>query len=488
MTTYIPDKEITVKDVAIWESEAYRAVLMAKDQMELLEEAAKRFWAQPERYPPWLQYMVIHFSGMRYASAHGSWADPRDLLTRLQAPDIEAEIKALDDETIKERCQEKIAAYETPNEASPKLATAQEKDWKTRLSWHLPNIKSRGPKTRRRGLTELSQDEAAYELWCQPADAALAILLSMQEQFPGWAWKQIVKLTPLRVNEVTDPDWEDLTNQPTSYSGEDNKLRMILSEWRSHNTTLWRQEHERSHELIVSRAVCNETAEHCQHLRGHKPPGGLTPKAKWYLANEGKKDFPGEPQPYYTRPTSEEDFTMGASILWLRFVNKEPNAWQIAKSVTTKEGVGLLPDKTGGKKGGSGWVYKAGDTVTRSRKVTGEKKKRITEKQWLRWIHEATIAEVGETAEGQVVLTYETALPDDDRGTSSIGIFQKPLWWFLTDGKEDDYNRCFVGYVPEGQLPVENIARMLDWEKILLRPIKPDEIEEYKKTYPHIVR
>jgi hypothetical protein len=91
--------------------------------------------------------------------------------------------------------------------------------------------------------------------------------------------------------------------------------------------------------------------------------------------------------------------------------------------------------------------------------------------QWLRWIHEATVVEVAETAEGTVVITYETALPDDYKGTSSIGIFKKPLGYFLSDfmsdGNEDTYNRSFVGFVPEGQLPIDDIKKMLDWNKIL---------------------
>ena len=81
------------------------------------------------------------------------------------------------------------------------------------------------------------------------------------------------------------------------------------------------------------------------------------------------------------------------------------------------------------------------------------------------------MAEVAETAEGTVIITYETALPDDYKGTSSIGTFKMPLRYFLSDymvdGNEDTYNRSFVGYVPEGQVPVEHIKAMLDWNKIL---------------------
>jgi hypothetical protein len=309
----------------------------------------------------------------------------------------------------------------------------------------------------------------------------------MKGQFPGWAWKEIVRLTPLRLTEVTAPGWEKLTpeEQQESYSRENYPLRSILDAWKNFHTTGWREEHGRSHELIVTRAVCNEAAEHIQHVRGHLPPGGLTPKPKWYLTNESEKKVPGSPPPYFVKATSAEQYTPGASILWLRFVDKQPDAWQIAKAVETKDKVGLLPEAYTGRKGSKnepGWDYKVGDVITRERLLISEgkgvqKKTKTKSKQlqWLRWIHEATVAEVAETAEGKVVITYETALPDEDKGTSSIGIFKKPLRYFLSDfmveGNEDTYNRSFVGYVPEGPLPMEHIKEMLDWNKILRRRV-----------------
>jgi hypothetical protein len=46
-----------------------------------------------------------------------------------------------------------------------------------------------------------------------------------------------------------------------------------------------------------------------------------------------------------------------------------------------------------------------------------------------------------------------------------------PLSWHLSDGTEDAYNRSFVGYVPEGQVPMEHLKTMLDWNKILLKKV-----------------
>jgi len=483
LVQYKPEQPPTARDIAIWRAKSYKDSLMDKNQYELLDIIHQRFEKEPSRYPYWLQYMVVHFSGMRYASAHGSWADPKDLLIRLRTPKLEEEIKALSDEEVAKRCQEKIAVYASSNGSTsrPKLADATEKEWTDQIGWYMPNVKADGPKTRRQGLLELSKVELAYDLKSLPTQEALDTLLSMKKQFPAWAWKEIVKVTPLRLTEVTDPDWEKLTprEEEESFNQENYPMRVIIDGWKNADPSAWREEHGRTHELIVSRAVCNETAEHVQHMRGHLPPGGLTPKPKWYLTNESEHSIPGTPAPYYVKATSAEQYTPGASVLWLRFVDKKPDAWQIAKPVETKNKVGLLPNTFAGKKSGKGnsWTYKTGEVTTRERILVTEdkddKKQKTKEKQfqWLRWIHEATVAEVAETAEGTMVITYETALPDDDRGTSAIGTFKMPLRYFLSDymvdDNEDTYNRSFVGYVPEGKLPMDDIKKMLDWNKIL---------------------
>lgn len=84
---YIPELNTDVKkeDIVRAKADEYKASLMNLDHYELLKLVVAEFKANPGRYPRWLQYMVIHFSGMRYASAHGSWADPKDLLSNLRA-------------------------------------------------------------------------------------------------------------------------------------------------------------------------------------------------------------------------------------------------------------------------------------------------------------------------------------------------------------------------------------------------------------------
>jgi hypothetical protein len=124
------------------------------------------------------------------------------------------------------------------------------------------------------------------------------------------------------------------------------------------------------------------------------------------------------------------------------------------------------------------------DPITRSRSVLNEKKILVPVTQYLRWIHEATVAEVAETAEGTVVLTFETALPYEDRRMSSVGMFKHYLTEIVSEGSEDGYFRSFVGYIPEGQVPTKDLEGMLDWNKILGRPfMTPQQLEDYRKKY-----
>ncbi len=471
--TFPAERQVTIPDIVRWLIDEYKRSLIGRDQYELLELIRQRFQKEPKRFPPWLQYMVIHFSGMRYASAHGSWADPRDLVARLHEPQIEAEIDLMNDVSVEKICAEKISAYESTNiDSRPRLAKAQEKKWKDKLHWYLADMKSNGPKTRRNALMNLLKAEDEYALMSKSAEEIHNILLSTKDNFHAWVWHEIVRLTDLRVTQASNTHWEILSPEQVAQEllePEENHLRGIVHAWAHRNQAAWRDEHGRTLELIVTRAVCNETAEHCQHIRGHLPPGGLTPKPRWYYDHEAKGDLPGS---YFIKPTSEKDYTQGASILWLRFANEKPDAWQAAKDIVTKQKVGLLPPeflKRKPKDQGV-WVYEFGDMITRNRTtIRPEDKYKFVERQWLRWIHEATVAEVAETVDGMMVITFETSLPTDASDTSSVGIHKMPLNWHLADGTEDNYNRSFVGYVPDGQIPFDKLEKMLDWNRILMK-------------------
>jgi hypothetical protein len=388
----------------------------------------------------------------------------------------------MDEDAVEAFCREKLESY-APNGSTPTggvgarspLSQTRDPDWKERLEGHVKRIRRAieidSPSHQRSALINLRTDESSYEIDTLEPSRVYEELMSYKDELPEWMWKEIVKLTDLRLTEVTDKNWEKASNDPQQYSRKDAELRKVLNDWKNKFVTGWREEHDRSDKLIVTRAVCNEVAEHIQHLRGHSPNGGLTAKPKWYQGLESKN-----PGAYLVKPADRSDFKPGASILWLRFVRKEPNAWQVAQHITTKkEGHGLLPaafprKDSKGVDAKAAWSYNRGDPVTRTRFVTGEKGGSVRQMEWLRWIHEATVVEVADTAEGTMVLTFETALPSDDPRLSSIGVFKHRLSDLLSDGDEDYYNRAFVGYIPEGDLPEENLKDMLDWNKILHRP------------------
>ena len=475
LVNYDPKVPVTVKDIVRLKVEQYLKTLEGKDQYQLLADIRARFEKEPKRFPLWLQYMIVHFSGMRYKSAHGSWADPKDLLVRLRVEEVKKAQAALSDADVAAKCAEKIAQYEGNDANKPTLAKATEKTWKDKVALHMQGVKANGPKTKRAGLAGLAEEEARYEFMTMTTDQALAKLEAMRSQLPAWAWKMIVMLTQLRTNHATADGWETFSPEEDKVRFADAALYPIFSKWASDNIGMWRPEHGRSQELIVTRAVCNETAEHAQHIRGHLPSGGLTDNAARYVKLAAEKT----PGCYFIHPTGAENYTQGASIFWLRYVNSEPSQWQIPKPTEDSNGVGLVPGEFLGKrpqpKGGKNapppavpWDYKGGG-MTRSRTVVDADKKKSTQTQWLRWIHEATAIEVVDTADGTYIYTFETSLPDDFRGTSCLGVFRNTLRWNLDDGAEDNYNRSFVGYAPEGQVPMENLKPLMDWNRILAK-------------------
>ncbi|HLO14027.1 MAG TPA: hypothetical protein VK206_04300 [Anaerolineales bacterium] len=489
LTHYSPDETITVKDIVRSRVEEYKASLAQKNHLELLEEIVQYFIQQPGRYPLWLQYMVIHFSGMRYATAHGSWADPKDLLMSLRTADMQKEFKKMDDDAIEALAQQRISIYQGSNGSVPdvpKLAQTQDQKWKDKIAFHLRGLKSFSDYYQRKALFDLRLDEENYEIETMTPTEALEELEAIKDTLPEWMWKEIVKLTDLRVKEVNDPNWEKLTSDEEEQRDEAQyaEFRAIMNKWKQDNLTGWREEHDRSDQLIVTRSVCNEVAEQIQHLRGYAPPGGLTPKAPWYIKNEHDATIPGTPRPYFVRPSSVRDYNVGASILWVRFVNELPNPWRVAHPLQTRNGEGLIPANYLRRASAYDWAYTQSDVVMRTRIRINEKKQTVREQQWLRWIHEATVAAVAETVDGTTILTFETALPYDDPRLSAVGVFKHDLYNLMFDGGEETYNGSFVGYLPEGAIPVSNLEEMLDWNHILGRQVMtPAELEDYRKKY-----
>lgn len=524
LVRFVPEKPISVADIVRGKVETYKAALEARMdesrseeeiQQEFLEEIVQRFIDRPREYPLWLQYMVLHFSGMRYATAHGSWADPKELLISLRTSELEKAFKTWDDDTVEAVSEERLDAYESPDPAtSPKLALAQDPKSRERVAAYLSRL--RLPYRRRDALFELLVAEESYEIRsmdpgaaleelkerraplggeaksgnkAKPADVAQALeeLESQRDLIPDWMWKEITRLTDLRVQEAKDDSWNKLTEEEQDEKNEARyaQFREIMNKWKQDNLTGWREEHDRSNRLIVTSSVCNEVAEQILHLRGHSPAGGLTGIVDWYMRVVREDKVTGTPRPYFVfaKVGAGEFYREGANILWLRFVNEVPNAWRVAKPLSVN-GDRLIPDKYRRNEGKpEEWIYSEGDMITRRRTRTVDKRL-VKDQQWLRWMHAATVAKVADTADGKIVLTFETALPYDDPTVSAVGVFRHELQNLMWDGGEENYFGSFLGYLPDGEIPAGDLEDMLDWNHILRRQVMaPAQLADYRKKY-----
>jgi hypothetical protein len=435
--------------------------------------------------------MVIHFSGMRYMSAHGSWASPRYLLEELKREDVEDEVKNLPQERLLQECL--VVAGRLRQRLTS--ATLEQKK-------NLERVISRLSIPDRSAFLQVRIEEVLQDIQRLPENpndkACLDALVRYKQEWderaradpndriepmPDWVWAEICKYTPLRLG-TTDPNWEAYS--PERWKWQFNRWREVLVSWQKRDITSWRQKHRNTLDLVVTRAVCNEIAEHIQHLRGLAPAAGLTAKPVWFQRQQGK--VPGA---YLKQAPAEVDLKPGASILWLEWVDQRPNEWQVARPLS---GFVLAPtdqaaagaNKPKGevskkelerqKTQDDAWDYRApandyirqrplptrdelrkqGKTdkeiaqIMAQRKVTGD-----LETQYLRWRHEAVVVGVYDLIDGRYALTFETG---------QIGLILRPLRSLVGNSK------IFIGYVPDNTLSLEmdqKLVNMLRWDRIL---------------------
>jgi len=371
------------------------------DHNALLIEILNRFDADSaqQRYPDWLRYMVVHFSGMRYKSAHGSWANPSLLIPKLEN---------MLQETLKKATPQQVTGM--AQQAGLQNLPADLDGQKNAIFNHQTAQELVNP--------GLSPEQAGA------VDLERILLMKDRMGFPHWFWKEVVSHTDLRLAVQKGDwmnDWENLTLDDIHERqvSTDPRWQTILFEW-IQDIAAWREKHYDDLTLVVTRAVCNELSEHIHHLRDIKPASGLTGKPIWYhnMASGPAPvgDLP-EGVPYFGRALNRSYFKPGASILSLGWTPNRPNPWQIANPISGVD-FGERSDPT--------WKYAiVNNEITRTQpappppgqpqpKHKDEKagplgKTTIPQlKQWLRWIHEAIVVGVFDMLNGPNVITFET--------------------------------------------------------------------------------
>ena len=497
---------VSMENIMSWEIRDKRQKWDQLDHDQLLREVIELINSDPNRFPEWLVYMLIHFSGMRYISAHSSWADPRDLIELLFKEDEEEVLKTKamkEPQTLAQLCTTAIkdlqiwlkpGLQEDEKKSITRLIARLQQattDWRALLEYRVEKLQKE--------IKNLTDDQVLGRLVQYKADRERA-----GDPLPQWMWSEIVKNTPLRLN-TSDANWEAYS--PERWKSQSGQWAEVLNTWQKKDITSWRKRHEQTLELVVTKSVCNEIAEQIQHLRGHTPYAGLTSKPKWYqrlATNENTKDFS-----YIKQAPDKEDFRPGASILWLQWMAQKPSPWQVAYAIPgytfiPNNGAGVNPGQRGEVRkkdlvaqdldDDSGWTYlrqgdntfirkrkkltpqelKAmGKTPAEIKKLTAEYAKTGSDEiEYLRWRHEATVVDVVEMIDGWIVLTFETGniglirRPLSTlRGSPMVFVGYVPDLWSLPEDKKDPKDRLLN--VQQWKDNDARLVRMLDWNRIL---------------------
>jgi hypothetical protein len=220
-----------------------------------------------------------------------------------------------------------------------------------------------------------------------PADqTALEQLKLLKPNIPSWMWKNVVRFTPLQIEEVTenDTDWEVYPKNRNEPGFDNNFWGSTFTKWYKKDITQWRAHHQATIDPIVNRAVCNEVSEHILHLRWLTPSGGLNHKVDWYRhrARETEKLPANHPhKAIFKRATSVADFRPGASIFWLVWYPHPPNSANVAYAISDfnffPDGINMnggskkkKPKGKGGRVDANGWKYGyEGNWLVRTRKL-----------------------------------------------------------------------------------------------------------------------
>ncbi|MGN6212327.1 eCIS core domain-containing protein [Parafilimonas sp.] len=314
-----------------WRLKKYRETISSMDHDQLLTDVVAAFerHASSGYFPSWLLYVVVQFSGMRYASAHGTWdKSPQSLLAELK----DEEINTADDDTRKAfqgEAMQELSAKETKavkglwpgvkkrlskadipvfEKFEPlhelliqdyiKLAGAEKgtdvyEDIIKSIGSTENSIAALQTEFSSKGwslLVSKQKDETAMliEIYRKNAKAklmeisnpkALAMLKKMHSdgQIPDYAWKEITSFTELKF-EIKDPadlvekDQRGLKNVTVDADAEAiatlSKWKRILKAWHSSGTAWRAQNQETLSEAVMTSLVCDQIGSVAQHSRG----------------------------------------------------------------------------------------------------------------------------------------------------------------------------------------------------------------------------
>ncbi len=411
---------------------------MAHD--DLLAEMLDWFKSEPDRFPDWLKALIVHVAGMRAGTAHGSWADPQELLALL-ARDVSIRLAepAFREQIHKQAVLAWQARLENVSDDEDRRAieqTLKELDDPVKAEATLNAAYLFGADQVEPGRTPIQQ--------------TLDILLIQKERlaFPDWFWREVVRLTDLRL-AVSGGDWLNdwetlsLAEIEARARPENQSWRRLLEAWQQPRAA-WRAQHRQDFAPLVTRLLSSDLADHAYHLRGLAPGYGLGGRAEWLA--ESAASTQGA---YFKRLYGREDLKSGASLLRLAWLDRPPYPWEVAVDLPSLD----ILDREEQARRDPEWVIMteqfAGQPVITRRRVGATrpglrlyKSSRQAQTadqapQWLAWVDEAIVVEVVDLDE-PTLLTLECA--------PQAALKRSPLKDLLHDWS------LWVGYHPEAPL------------------------------------
>jgi hypothetical protein len=282
--------------------------------------------------PDWIKDQVWDYAGMRY------WANPKTARhgahhTYYSPARLMFVIKREAGDWTRARATEKQAADDQYAKAKA--------EWDKKPSSTAAERRARGPAPTKppKEIKESKSEKA----WAEISDEhAMYRLVQMREgkgniRIPDWAWRQIVRLTPLR-SKYAGADWEDPALEKPD--PEDKYWIKVITAWKGNErigksgggATQWRPETLDELSQVASAMVCNEISEATQIKRGIRLPGGIRRNAEYFAqaaADGAKPDARPEIAGSYFKPVaSAADLRPGASVFWINSVWQTPKKGQ----------------------------------------------------------------------------------------------------------------------------------------------------------------
>jgi hypothetical protein len=271
--------------------------------------------------PPWLRYMIVHFSGFRYnagtgTSAHNTYQAPQKYVGRLRQADLHTELDGVSDNQLLEICEELAQALPLPD---PKVKNSSPHynafEARMRSGADIASAPGgRGAKALVQALRDPAYKGSRVDLikcvagglswvWAdalsdEQAQGILLARLALQKPNEDGLWARVVGRTRLRY-DVTSGDWNSFEQGQPALPAAKSPYHAAGA---STDMAAWKSVQEDTLDPVCASAVCNQIVEQASAARGVHLVGGIPQNSRKCIQG-ARPTLPPAPPPTPTTPT-----------------------------------------------------------------------------------------------------------------------------------------------------------------------------------------